>query len=203
MTQTYKLSDLADIKSGYTFRGKVEEVLEGTAYIVQPKEFRYTKEVKIQDNIEAEDLPQIAWEGRPSAFIDQECVLLPIRGEYREVLYVSESELDNGLPIIASAQFAVIYPKSTVSVAYLCWVLGQADCQNYLSQAGEGSVIKTLKLSDIADMPIYLPVKTVQEQLVGLHQCWQKERKLTQQLLDNREQMLKGIYHQILKEEQL
>ncbi|MEO9656300.1 restriction endonuclease subunit S [Marinomonas sp.] len=203
MTQTYKLSDLADIKSGYTFRGKIEEVLEGTAYIVQPKEFRYTKEVKIQDNIEVKDLPQIVWEGRPSAFIDQECVLLPIRGEYREALYVSESDLGIGLPIIASAQFAVIYPKSTILTAYLCWVLGQTDCQNYLSQAGEGSVIKTLKLSDISDMPIYLPTKKVQEQLVNLHKCWQKERKLTQKLLDNREQMLKGIYQQILKEEQL
>ncbi|WP_417507670.1 restriction endonuclease subunit S [Marinomonas gallaica] len=199
MIQQCKLSDLAEIRSGYTFREKVEEVDEGDVYLIQPKDFRFTKEIKGQDYLEISDLPMIFWEGRSTAFIQDECVLMPARGEYREALYISASELARNTPVVAGSQFFIIYPKREVSAQYLCWVIGQPQCQNYLSQTGEGSALRTLKISSLNEMPIPVPSEKVRSQILELHRCWLEERKLTRKLLENREKMVKGIYQNLLK----
>jgi hypothetical protein len=45
-----------------------------------------------------------------------------------------------------------------------------------------------------------VPSLDTQRQIVALNRLWEQEQVLTQKLLQNREQMMQGVFQQLLKE---
>ena len=54
-----KLSDLAEVRTGFTFREKVEEVDSGNAHVLQIKDIRHIATDTCGYTLFADDLPQI------------------------------------------------------------------------------------------------------------------------------------------------
>lgn len=81
-TQNLKcLADIADIRTGFTFREKIDENPDnGNARIAQIKDVRAVWENTNSNNLHASLLPKIHWEGKDKAFVEPGTVLLPTRG---------------------------------------------------------------------------------------------------------------------------
>ena len=77
-----KLSDLTEIRTGFTFREKVEEVESGNAHVLQIKDIRSIATDTCGYTLFADALPQLGWHGKDNAIVSPAPVLLPGRGEY-------------------------------------------------------------------------------------------------------------------------
>ena len=195
-----KLSSVAEIRQGFTFREKVIEIDAGNAHIVQIKDIRQPEQAWGMQ-LRPEVLPKMDWQGKDQAKIVDDCVLLPCRGEYLKAHYLKmEERSESALPIIASSQFLILTPKPTILTEYLCWYLNQTTVQQRLRQGGQGTKILMLSVASMNDFLIAVPSLDTQRQIVALNRLWEQEQVLTQKLLQNREQMMQGVFQQLLKE---
>ena len=195
-----KLSSVAEIRQGFTFREKVIEIDAGNAHIVQIKDIRQPEQAWGMQ-LRPEVLPKMDWQGKDQAKIVDDCVLLPCRGEYLKAHYLTvEERSKSALPIIASSQFLILTPKPTILIEYLCWYLNQTTVQQRLRQGGQGTKILMLSVASMNDFLIAVPSLDIQRQIVALNRLWEQEQVLTQKLLQNREQMIQGVFQQLLKE---
>ena len=198
--QTLKLGLVADIRQGFAFREKVIEHDAGNAHIVQIKDIRQPEQVEWGMQLCPEILPKMDWQGTDQAKIVDDCVLLPCRGEYLQAHYVKpKGKPESALPIIASSQFLLMTPKKAVLTEYLCWYLNQSQVQQRLRNEGQGTKILMLSIANMNDFMIAVPSIETQRYIIDLNQLWEQEQRLTQKLLQNREQMMQGIFQQLLK----
>lgn len=201
------LSDIADIRTGYTFREKVDEVEEsiGTARIAQIKDVREIAETSNSFLLDPSKLPAIDWQGKDKALVDSGTVILPSRGSrggYFQASCVMQSSGD-ALPLVVTSQFLVITPKADVLPEFLCWSLNQPAIQFLLSEGAgsQGSAMAVMLKTSIGnEIQLTIPSIETQKKILHLNQLWEKEQALTQALLMNRKTMLQGMFQQLLNE---
>lgn len=188
-TQLFKLSELADIRSGYTFRGALEHDPSGDVRVLQIKDLRQ------QAAIDPATLIAITWEARTAApLLEQGDIVVIARGDKNTAaLYRAEQR------IVATSQFFIVSPKTTrVLPEYLCWLINLPQSQRSLERSG--SSIQAISKASLMNMPIPLPLLETQGRLTQLQRLWDEEDQLISQLHMNREQMLQGIYQQLIKD---
>ncbi len=201
------LSDIADIRTGYTFREKVDEVEEsiGTARIAQIKDVREIAETSNSFLLDPSQLPAIDWQGKEKALVSAGTVILPSRGSrggYFQASCVMQSSGD-ALPLVVTSQFLVITPKADVLPEFLCWSLNQPAIQFLLSEGAgsQGSAMAVMLKTSIGnEIQLTIPSIETQKKILHLNQLWEKEQALAQALLTNRKTMLQGMFQQLLNE---
>ena len=194
------LVDIASIRTGFTFRGKVEEVpRDGNAYVVQIKDVRKAHENSMSLNLPVQSLPQINWTGKDKAFVSTGSVLVPARGGYFKASYLVPTDRDL-MPVVVSSQFLILTPADDVLAEFLCWSLNQPAMQRALIDSSQGTSIPMLKAETLKQLKIAVPSLKTQQQIIELNRLWEHEQQVTQALLKNRENMLKGVFQQLLKE---
>lgn len=193
------LGEVASIRTGYTFRGKIEEVApeQGNAHIVQIKDARKIWDDTQSAGIAAHQLPYIRWEGKSSAFIEPETLLLPARGGYFRAAYVVASA-NSKLPVVASSQLLIIKPHTVVLPEFLCWTLNQPRTQFDLTEASQGTNISMLRTATLQQLKIAIPPIHIQQKVLHLNQLWEQEQQLTLALLKNREAELQAVFQQLI-----
>ncbi|MGE8065464.1 restriction endonuclease subunit S [Pseudomonas sp. NPDC089569] len=188
-TRICKLSELADVRSGHTFRGALEHDPAGDVRVLQIKDLRQ------RAVIEPESLISVRWEGskNPPSLMAGEIAVVA-RGDTNTAALYRE-----GQRTVATSQFFVVTPKTAeVLPEYLCWMINIPQSQRNLERSG--SSIQAISKSSLMDMQIPLPSLETQERLTQLQRLWDEEDQLIAQLHSNREQMLQGIYQQLIKE---
>ena len=191
---TTKLGKLADIRSGHPFRSKLKPTpANWDYYVLQLKDVQQNSHIDlsqaIQVNMSKEMTP------RPLQHGD---LLLRARGGY---YYSGLFDIDTP-NVIAAGQFFVLSPNThSIDPAYLYWYLNQPATLQYLAKHDSGSNIPMINKQTISDLPIRLPSLKTQRKIANIHQAWLKEKKLTEQLLTNREQMMLGLCQQFINQD--
>lgn len=191
---TTKLGKLTDIRSGHPFRGKVKHTPDKWDYYVLQ-----LKDVQKNCHIDLSQATQVnMMQEKPPRPLKQGDILLRARGGY----YYSglfNAELTN---VIAAGQFFILSPNTDiVDPAYLCWYLNQPIAQQYLEKNDSGSNIPMINKQTISNLPVKLPSLNTQHKIAAIHQSWLKEKKLTEQLLNNQEQMMRGMCQQFINQD--
>ncbi|EOI8157563.1 restriction endonuclease subunit S [Klebsiella variicola] len=190
-TKLYKIGDLADIRSGYTFRGAVEPVPDGNVRILQIKDL----ELDWQRDYEA--LPAISWEQRVEPpFLKQGEIVVAARGN-RNIAVVYSSNI----PVVATSQFLIVTlrrEEREIAPEYLCWVLNHPMTQQMFNRSGTN--IQLVTKAALLDVEIPVPPAYIQRQLIELQRVWQEEDKLISKLQTNRQQLELGILQKLLKD---
>ena len=200
LKKVVKLNDIAEIRTGFTFREKVEEVESGNAHVLQIKDIRSIATDTCGYTLFVDALPQIDWQGKDNAIVSPESVLLPCRGEYLKAHYfVGNQDHSKALPLIVSSQFLILMPKHKVMPEYLCWYLNQPTVQHELRKESQGSKMPMLSVSTVSQFEVEVPRFDIQQRIIELNRIWEQEQRLTQQLLKNREQMMMGMFKQLLQ----
>jgi len=188
-TRLCKLSELADVRSGYTFRGALKNDPAGDVRVLQIKDARRSA-VIIPDS-----LITVRWEGSkaPPSLTPGEIAVVA-RGDTNNAALCIE-----GQRVVASSQFFILSPKtSEILPEYLCWMINLPESQQNLERIG--SSIQAISKHSLMHMQIPLPSLETQTRLAHLQRLWDEEDQLIAELHTNREQMLKGIYQQLIKE---
>ena len=126
--------------------------------------------------------------------------MLPCRGEYLKAHYfLGHQDQSKALPLIVSSQFLILMPNQNVLPEYLCWYLNQPHVQYELRKESQGSKMPMLSVSTVSQFEVEVPSLDIQQRIIELNRIWEQEQILTQQLLKNREQMMMGMFKQLLQ----
>ncbi len=194
MNTIIKLGKLANIRSGHSFRSKVQQSPdEWDHYVLQLKDVQKNGHINLalatQVNMTKEKTPRTLQSGD---------ILLRARGGY----YYSALFNADVPNVIAAGQFFVLSPNTDIiDPAYLCWYINQPMAQQYLKRNDTGTNIPMINKQTINNLLIKLPSLDTQHKIAQIHQVWLKEKKLTEQLLNNREQMMRGMCQQFIDQD--
>lgn len=200
-----QLGTLASVRSGYTFRERVDELASGgNAHVAQIKDVRSAWETTSVATVQPGQLPLINWTGKEKSFVRPGSVLLPARGSkggyFRASCLVAGQEPE--LPVVVSSQFLVLTPKQGVLPEFLCWSLNRPEMQHWISEGagGQGTSLVMLNAKAAKALELQIPDLATQQKILHLNALWEKEQRLTRALLNNRETMLQGMFQHLLME---
>lgn len=189
------LQSLADIRTGYTFRERIANDPQGNVRVLQIKDIKNRP-------THAEQLPIVKLEDHLSAqSLAMDDIVFPARGEYYQAAMPPKARPDvRDMPIVASSQLWVLQVKSkAVTPQFLCWYLNQPSTGRKLLSILSGSNIPMLSKHELGSIQVPVPDLATQGKIVSLHHLWEREKQVTQQLLENREKLLAGIYQRLLE----
>lgn len=189
--QTVFLKDIAEIRTGYTFRKAVS--LEGSADLLGLQ----IGDVRQTNVIDPSTLVPIQWEGKGEPPILQPGeVALVAKGDKNYAAIFP----DQDQKVIPSSQFLILSVKNTAKLSpeFLCWLLNHPDIQQKLTEFQVGTKIYSVSKKSVQGLQVPLPSREVQEKLLRLESLFEQETRLIHALLKNREAMVHGMSKKLL-----
>ncbi|MCB1205946.1 MAG: restriction endonuclease subunit S [Verrucomicrobiae bacterium] len=185
------LKDLAEVRSGYSFRSRVEEDPGGDLVVFQIRSLEQRGAVQAEDGMRLY-FPEVS----PSLLLRRGDVLFAARG-MRNVGAVIDFDPDRA---IASGQLLWMRPKSkSIEPAYLAWWLNQQPAQQFFESHKRGTRMPIITRSSLLELPVSVPSRDLQMKFVELDQLHRQERELTARIQEKREEHYEGRVARLMK----
>jgi restriction endonuclease S subunit len=192
-----KIKDIAEIRSGYQFRGKVEASDDPNVAVIQIKDLgdRVNAFPGERVGIQMADLIRVRMENPEPHFLQLGDVLFLSRGHRQVAAVVSEPVTDT----IATGFFFVLRPDPRkVRPAFLAWFINQPDFQETLRPLSRGTHMPLVSKADFQDLSVTLPPLAVQDGILELQNLVERERELTAALLQKRGALAQAVSQELL-----
>lgn len=167
-----RLADVADVRTGFPFRGKVMDDPSGELAVVQMKDISDAGLLDAGGYLRINEEPA---HGRH--LLKQGDVLLQSRGT-KFPAGVVDAEVHG----IAALGLHVLRPGERVLPAYLAWVMNHPATREALRGIARGSYIPFLSKGDLVDLKIPVPPIQTQRQIVEVARLEREAARLTAQL---------------------
>lgn len=151
-----RLADVADVRTGYPFRGKVMDDPNGEVAVVQMKDVNDGGRLDASGCLRIREEPA---HGRH--FLKQGDVLLQSRGAK-----FPAGVVDVEIHGIAALGLHVLRPGPELLPAYLAWVMNHPTTRESLRGIARGSYIPFLSKADLANLEIPVPPLRTQQKIV-------------------------------------
>lgn len=185
MTHIVEIRNVADLRNGYTFKTKIEDVAGGTVSVIQPRD------------IQNGDLTQ-----SPVKVLEREVTLLN-----NHLLKPNDLILANkgirfstfiyqGIPTrcIAAGSFFVLRPhEEKVLAVFLQWYLSQDHTVERLKQLANSFTVPSLTLSKVGTLKMPVPSLKTQEKIAEMSTMMKEEETITYRLLVNKRKYLNSF----------
>ncbi|QAY91405.1 MULTISPECIES: restriction endonuclease subunit S [Pseudomonas] len=193
MIQKKKLSSIAKISLGQTFREKAEATNDESGIrLIQIKDIREGAFFDADELPFAEIDPAKA--KTPLAFGD---VLLPLRGNRSEAMIYSVDNSD--VLVTTTNQVAVIKSEDQgVSSAYFHWYLNSPFGRRALDSIRGGATIPNISIKNLSEIEIPIPSPEDQAMILKIYDNWCKQKSALQALLVNGENLMASACVQVL-----
>jgi len=188
-----RLKDIAEITTGYPFRGKISEMSRATSTAVQ------MKDIINGQKIDWRSTTQTALTGKRSPdWLKPSDILFAARGNNNYAVMVEHDIADR--QAVAAPHFYVIQSKHrSVLPEYLAWLLNQAPSQRYFRGEAEGTLTKSIRRRVLENTPVAIPTQERQHTIVNMAKTLKQEQQLIQQLIHNGETIMNAIANDLLK----
>jgi len=180
-----RLGQLADIRTGYPFRGRIDRVEAGNCRLVQMSDVRAsTGDVS---DVQA----HIVVPGGPGKHVLH----------YGDVLFVGRGVrneaatfVGDGGNVVAAPHLFVLRPKNELAFPdYLTWFLNLPETQEQIRAMRRGSAVPFIPMSTFADMEVPLPSMEMQNHIAGIQKLSLQEQNLLGQIRERRRVLIDGL----------
>lgn len=180
-----RLSAAVEIIPGHPFRGSIPERVGTGARVVQLKDASPESGIDWSRTIEVE----VTGRKQPDWLVAGD-VLFAAKGNQN---YAALVDCVPG-PVVSSPYFYILRPRRQgLLPTYLVWWLNQLPARRHYERGSEGSLVKSLRRSELEQTPLVIPPLERQEQILRLHQAQQREGALLKQLIRNGEQAMASL----------
>ncbi|WP_038497451.1 restriction endonuclease subunit S [Janthinobacterium agaricidamnosum] len=182
----FPLAALAIVKSGYPFRGSIEESADGSALALQ------MKDVDPACGVNWSSATRTALPGRKHPdWLKAGDVLFVSKGARFYAVCIGEPPS----PAVCSPHFyhLQVAPLVPLLPAFLAWQINQPPFQRQLQQAAEGSSQLSIRRPVLESLTLCVPSLADQHRIVALVDLASRERHTLQQLIHNRELQLQAL----------
>ncbi|MFH1798833.1 MAG: restriction endonuclease subunit S [Candidatus Omnitrophota bacterium] len=186
-----KISEIAEIKSGYLFKKGITPDREGTVRVVQLKDVSEQgvlnlKELQLisLDNIDAEN------------FLSVGDVLLKAKTNHPISTAIKEKMSNT----IATAHYFIISVKqSEILPGYLAWYLNQRPAQIYFNRNAGGTRIQVINKKLLEDLEVVIPVLETQTRIEKIYELHLKEQELADRLKEKKRTLVEAQLLEAIK----
>ena len=183
---TYLLKDIADIRTGYSFRAKLEPDSEGNILVVQ------LKELSDKNTIDISTAVKINMQNVSDNYLLQKGDLVFRSRGMDSTAAIMDISADN---IILSAPFQRIRLQDTSKIIpeYLLWYINSKDAQTYFSTNKTGTSVTMISTAVLADLPVIVPPVGIQKKIVEINTLSEKEIELQEELIKKKKLLTETI----------
>jgi restriction endonuclease S subunit len=177
------LNDIATIRSGYLFRGKIEPDAAGQYQVVQ------IGDIATDSRFAGGALTRVALpDVKSSQILEPGDVLFISRGPRKQALAVTD-RLENA---IATSQFLIIRPlDDTVMLPeFLAWYINQRPAQRYINEHSTGSAVTLINIEALKLLPVDAPPLETQRGIVQIYRLSFREKELIEAIRDKRRALI-------------
>jgi restriction endonuclease S subunit len=179
-----KLEDIAEIRTGYQFRGKVAPKDDANVAVIQ------IKDVDAKLYVDTSDLVPVKVENPGAYEVSQGDLLFLSRGHRHYAALVTEPVQNT----IATGYFFILRPKANlVQPTFLAWSINQPEFQEAMRPFVRGSHIPLISKVDFQNLTVRLPPLAVQTRIVDLQKLFDRERELTAAIQQKRGELLQAV----------
>jgi hypothetical protein len=173
-----QISELATVRSGYHFRGKVEPVRDGEFRVIQIKDFdaEHTFHPESLDRVNPDR------DGRPH-LISKGDVLFLSRGHKRFASAITRGQI---LTIAPSYFYIVRMTDQRILPEYLAWYMNQAPFQEELANLATGTHMPFVSLEEFRKLTVPVPIIEIQSKIAALYALSRREQRLIRDIEDRR-----------------
>jgi len=184
-----RIKDIADLRVGYQFRGKVKPDPAGNVRVIQ------VKDIDADLRIRVADLVSVSVD-RPESYLAQQGdVLFLGRGHRLYAVVVPMIDAST----IATGYFFILRPKDRLVLPeYLAWSMNQSDFQESIRPYVRGSHMPMISRTDVEDLRIPLPPLDVQRQILKLNELLGEERRLSAAIQDKRGLLVQALSRKLM-----
>jgi len=184
------LTDIAIVKAGHPFRGKILEDTEASTYVVQIRDIDNDGYIHwqrlIRTNITGRKSPDWLKEGD---------VLFAARGARNAAAFVGNIDKPT---VCAPHYFLIQVTDKSVLPEFIAWQLNQENAQRYFANSAEGSAQMNIRRAVLEATPLVIPSIEKQKAIVGFDNKVKQEKRLLNDLIDNRAKQMQGIAKDLL-----
>lgn len=196
--EIFKLSDICDIRSGYT-KFKITKKSElGNYKILQLRSVDGQGILNINEAIRFHD-ERID----DTHILKYEEILIRAKGSPSSAGYVNGSIKNT----VASSQFFRITVKENrkniVVPEYLWWFLNQKPSQDYFANHSAGSAQSSINKRTLSNTEIFLPSLNKQKKVVELNQLRIEEKRLMVDLIERKERVFNKMMLDFVNDKEL
>ena len=183
---TYLLKDIADIRTGYSFRAKLEPDLEGNILVVQ------LKELSDKNTIDISTAVKINMQNVSENYLLQKGDLVFRSRGMDSTAAIMDISADN---VILSAPFQRIRLRNTSKILpeYLLWYINSKDAQTYFSTNKTGTSVTMISTAVLADLPVIVPPVEIQKKIVEINTLSEREIELQEELIKKKKLLTETI----------
>lgn len=180
------LGNIANIQIGYQSRGRIEEDLRGGFILIRPQDIEDTGII-----LQGTGLRFSPTINPDNCVITPGDILIQARGQ-RHSAFLTQ---DIPSRAVASNSFYIvcIQDHNTIVPGYLVWWLNLPNVQAYFEQMRGVSTIPFISKSVLEKTKVRIPPLDIQNDINSLMELWQREQKLTHQLLAKKESLIQEI----------
>ena len=180
------LDSLAEVRSGYPFRGSVPVVENGSVRVVQ------MRDVDPAGEVDWSGVASTELEGRKDPdWIAAGDVLFASRGHR---YYAACVDAVPGRAICGQHLFHMrIRPSAQVLPTFLAWQINQPPLQKLLGKMAEGSSQLSIRRGILESLPIALPSLAAQQKIMALVELAKQEQAGYLALIRTREKQLEAL----------
>jgi restriction endonuclease S subunit len=175
-----RLAEVAEIRSGYQFREKVQPDPCGSVPVIQ------IKDITDEFRIKTDELIRVAMDRPEPYLVTEGDVLFLARGHRLGAAAVTEPL--NGT--IATGYFFILRPSARVRPGYLAWAINQQEFQDQMRPLVRGSHIPLITKGDFAGLRVEVPPLAVQDKIVAVAELHHRERELVAAIQEKRAQLI-------------
>ena len=184
-----RLSELSDIHSGYTARGRLEPQPDGGVPALQLRDVSARGEIPGTDvqRYDLGDLPD-------RYFVRGGEVVFRSRGEPNTAVAIPD---DLPEPIAVIVPLVIIRPdRARILPDYLAWAINQPTAQSALGAGAQGTSLRMIPMATLERLDIPVPDFQAQRRIVALSALAMREMQLLQGLAARRTQYMSAILEQ-------
>lgn len=188
------LKDIAQVITGYTFRGAINPDNNGNAFVFQAKDL--VREVLVTTT---DSLTRIVHEVKEySGYLKKNDVLLIARGmksgAFRSTVFLADAQ-----NVISSSSVHIIRITAlNVLPEYISQYLNSKNGQDTLSEIVSGSYIGAILRKDLEIIDIPVPSMPKQKTIVNLYHNIQEQQKITDQENKIKQNIINSIYRKVI-----
>lgn len=179
MMEMFKLSEVANITTGYPFRGRIKPSSKSEVLVLQMKDISGDLEVDWSSCVKAD----LVGKKKPEWLINGD-ILLAARGNRNYALYVGE-KIEGYKAVAAPHFFLIRNTNNQILPEFLAWYLNQTTAQKYFELNAEGSAAKSLRRVVVENLEISIPSETEQHKAIEIAKNIKHQNQLAKQLIEN------------------
>jgi restriction endonuclease S subunit len=187
------LGDIADIRSGYPFRGRIKNDPAGDLTVLTIKD---VKPGQLQDGKERLLVQSCDLNRLDRYQLQQGDVIFQSRGYQHHAATISE-------PIygIAAQGLYQIRPLSGDFLGgYLAWYLNHENCQQQLLSSAQGTQTQLIPRAALAALKLAVPPLEIQTQILEVYELRQNQKQTQAKLDETTDRLIAGLCWQKISE---